>query len=1442
MMKSGTLILLLFLLPLITYSQNNPKKGNLVWSDEFEGTGIPDPAKWDRPEYNRRNNSKGPDGWWSRQDSYLDGNGNLILTVRKINNKNGDTDPYDYSVGAVRSINRFEKLYGIFEIRCKLPTQQGWWVAFWMMQGNVGSESNGGVDGSEVDIMEAFGWTDKINQAIHWDGYGDAHKSTGQKTEVPGIRDGFHTYTMEWYPDKYIFYIDGNETWRSTGGGVCNRPGYVKITGEISTEDWAINEYWSQNPAHAQYPDSFVVDYVRVYEFPSEEEVPPIRELVEKCYPEENLVVGAACHEHFLGTKTETILDKEFGYVTPANDFKQSYVHPEPGVWKWENSDTWVNHCRENNQVMRLHAPISPQCSPWAKDDSRTAEELEQNMEEYMTAICQRYNDSSQVKWLDVVNETVYHTDGSWFGPKPGNDSWENPWPKIGYDETSELHPPLYIKKAFEIANEYGTNLKLIINQHGMNPLIWDKIKKLVVYLRENNLRVDGIGWQAHIWLGWEKETGNMEQLAELIDWCHQNDLEFHITEFNVWLKPEDLGNLSEQAATFYAITKLAAEKAKNGFVGINFWHIRGEETQNKDRDGGPWAIDYEPKEAYYKIKEALCEASPVCQGNCGAEHLHMLIDTFGTGSSQNLLDGEWEGFHDANSLNSLDLENQDGYDGDGAKFEWTLKKGAVDYPFSGVQTWLNSEKKSADLSDYHAVKFQAKGKGNLKIGLITGDTEADGKHFFETIQLKDDWKNYELPFSDFKKEGEIQQAADAGNLVALIFNGTGDFDVPYTMYIDNIEFINKYSLSPVEPVEPPKPLVFQQPKVNQTGYLPNAFKEFSITADSLSASQQFVILDEENNEVYTGNVGSAPVDDTDISGEKLFKGNFSDFTVPGLYRIKAGTKSSFAFQINKTVYDSVLYYALRDLSLFRANSEIDDPVTGLHVPEGHLTDAEIPDGSGNLIDLSGGWYNDGGFGKYVPSTAFACAQLMNLYEINPAYFKLQQLKIPESDNNLPDILDQVKTGIMWLLKMQREDGAVYHKVDSEPDFAYGYGPDEDPFERKLGDPENLSTVDAADFTAVVAHAARIFASVDSLFSEQCKSAAIAAWQWVQANPGIGQEDVYFTDPQSWQEEMWAKAEMFMLTGDQSFLGNFYSDLTVKPLSEPELTQPQLLSFASLYLFPGVPAVVKNRIQAQVENYAAQLQAVADKSGYGTAVDKFGWDEGSNFIVSNMGATFAFAHQITGNGEWLKYAAQQLDYLMGRNSLNHSFVTGFGENSSTQPYHWISKTYGIVPKGFLVKGAVGAHMINNPNTGELVKELMEAGFPSAKIYTDTINSRSSNEVGIFGQSSFAFLAGYLALNDREITNAPLVANDKNTGLRISAKNYSLYCTNCTGPTEVDLFSIDGRLLDKEVVQAFQPELKLVNYRRFLETFPIILYRVSDETGRSERGKLTHPVR
>lgn len=201
MLKELTFILTISLFALTTIKAQTISEPKLSWSDEFNGAaGIPDPTKWDRPEYNRRQNPTGPDGYWSKEDSFIDGKGNLVIRVRKIANKNGDTDAFDYSCGALRTYGKFTQLYGRYEIRCELPKQQGWWVAFWMMQGNVGSTANKGVDGSEVDIMEAFGWTDKINHAIHWDGYGTAHKSVGKNPSavIPGIRTGFHTYSMDW--------------------------------------------------------------------------------------------------------------------------------------------------------------------------------------------------------------------------------------------------------------------------------------------------------------------------------------------------------------------------------------------------------------------------------------------------------------------------------------------------------------------------------------------------------------------------------------------------------------------------------------------------------------------------------------------------------------------------------------------------------------------------------------------------------------------------------------------------------------------------------------------------------------------------------------------------------------------------------------------------------------------------------------------------------------------------------------------------------------------------------------------------------------------------------------------------------------------------------------------------------------------------------------------
>lgn len=247
----------------------------LTFSDEFDATGAPSTSRWTYQDGNRKNNATGPDGWWSKDDVYME-NKNLVIRVKSIPNKNPilltpnidtklDSDAYDYSCGAILSKGKFSQLYGKYEIRCQLPTKQGWWVAFWMMQGTVPNIDNSGVDGSEVDIFEGFGWTNKINQAIHWDGYGVDHKSISKQTYDTKLRTGFHTYTMEWSPTAYVFYIDGVKTWTSIGGGICTTAGHLLITGEISTDPSLSSKGWANTPDPSLYPDYFLVDYVRVW-------------------------------------------------------------------------------------------------------------------------------------------------------------------------------------------------------------------------------------------------------------------------------------------------------------------------------------------------------------------------------------------------------------------------------------------------------------------------------------------------------------------------------------------------------------------------------------------------------------------------------------------------------------------------------------------------------------------------------------------------------------------------------------------------------------------------------------------------------------------------------------------------------------------------------------------------------------------------------------------------------------------------------------------------------------------------------------------------------------------------------------------------------------------------------------------------------------------------
>jgi beta-glucanase (GH16 family) len=219
------------------------KTWELIWHDEFEGTTL-DETKW-----NRLGDWKRRDGFWVKEDAYLSGRGTLVLRTKK----EGDR----YTCGAVNTKGKFEHAFGYYVARCKMPEQPGHWPAFWMMSSGVGKVGNEGRDGTEIDIME-LPWRDgRVTFNLHWDGYGEHHKSAGNRTTIPELTDGFHDYALLWTPEEYVFYVDGREVWRSKAGGVSQVKEYLKLTEEIGK--------WGGDIDKAELPDYFEVDYVRVY-------------------------------------------------------------------------------------------------------------------------------------------------------------------------------------------------------------------------------------------------------------------------------------------------------------------------------------------------------------------------------------------------------------------------------------------------------------------------------------------------------------------------------------------------------------------------------------------------------------------------------------------------------------------------------------------------------------------------------------------------------------------------------------------------------------------------------------------------------------------------------------------------------------------------------------------------------------------------------------------------------------------------------------------------------------------------------------------------------------------------------------------------------------------------------------------------------------------------
>ncbi|MBA1330145.1 endoglucanase [Candidatus Endoriftia persephone str. Guaymas] len=323
--------------------------------------------------------------------------------------------------------------------------------------------------------------------------------------------------------------------------------------------------------------------------------------------------------------------------------------------------------------------------------------------------------------------------------------------------------------------------------------------------------------------------------------------------------------------------------------------------------------------------------------------------------------------------------------------------------------------------------------------------------------------------------------------------------------------------------------------KVDQFGYLPNAQKIAVISnpvngfnnTSPFSPNQSYELRSAADNSViFSANLTPWKDGATDAtSGDQAWWFDFSQITNSGEYYILDplnGTRSE-NFRIDSNVYHDVLKQAVRSFFYQRSGIAKQPPYADTrwsdeasHTADAHATliDPNNPERviAGTERDLSGGWYDAGDFNKYVNYADGALHNLLFAYQESSQVWG-DDYNIPESGNGVPDLLDEIKWELDWLLKMQNSDGSVLHKVSSLshyiassydangnpiPDFK----PSNDTNQRRYAPATASATISAA---GAYAHAATVYKGLSDpamqAYGEQLLAAAERAWVWLEDNP-----------------------------------------------------------------------------------------------------------------------------------------------------------------------------------------------------------------------------------------------------------------------------------------------------------------------------------------------------
>jgi endoglucanase len=606
--------------------------------------------------------------------------------------------------------------------------------------------------------------------------------------------------------------------------------------------------------------------------------------------------------------------------------------------------------------------------------------------------------------------------------------------------------------------------------------------------------------------------------------------------------------------------------------------------------------------------------------------------------------------------------------------------------------------------------------------------------------------------------------------------------------------------------------------RVNQVGYLPNGPKNATLVTDA-TEPVEWQLLDEGGSSVAGGMTTPHGTDES--AGLDVHTIDFSDVTATGAgFSLVADGEESYPFAIGSGIYDELrkdalgIYYTARsgyEIVPVEVDGELrkeeyarpaghdsehggpdvnqgDNAVPCLP-PEGAVdnngtpqlgADAHYGEGGwacpdGYTLDLRGGWYDAGDHGKYVVNSGISVYQLLSAYErslhagvVDDGALGDSTLVIPERDNGVPDILDEVRWNLDWMLSMQVADGTpmtidgdevdagglVHHKLHDVAWTGLNTLPHEDPMPRYVHRPSTAATLNLA---AAAAQGARLYEELDPAYSDELLAASRRAWDAASAHPEILAPDTNSLDPNpgggpyndtSLGDELyWAAAQLFLTTGESEFSDAVLASPYHVGGEQADIWRPTGFDWGFTAAAARLDlATVPNNLPGRADVVASVVEGadgyldVQAGEPFGHPYNPGGYDWGSSHQVLNNANVMATAFDLSGERKYLNGALEAADYILGRNAINNSYVKGYGTFFSQNMHsRWYASADRLPPHP-------DGKLAGGPNSGiqDPIAQANLQGCAPQTCYIDHIDSWSTNETTINWNSALAWYASWAA--------------------------------------------------------------------------------------------------